>query len=206
MHLHYRITQLVLRALFQLVFRTRFRNTHHVPASGGALVVSNHISYLDPPVMGMAVAPRELAFLAKRELFRNPFFGWLITVYSAIPVNRGHVERSLLARLVDLMRQGGMLIVFPEGTRSKTGELGSAKPGVGMLALQAGVTVVPAYLTGTRTFWRAFLRTGAVTVTFDTPILPEELARFPQNEAGYRAASTYFLERIRTIRDRERAA
>jgi 1-acyl-sn-glycerol-3-phosphate acyltransferase len=202
MNLHYRITQLTIRTLFRLVFRTRFRNTHHIPRSGGALVVSNHISYLDPPVMGIAVAPRELSFLAKRELFRNPFFGWLITVYNAIPVNRGQVERSLLARLTDLMRQGGMLIVFPEGTRSKTGELGSAKPGVGMLALQAGVPVVPAYLTGTRTFWQAFLRTGAVTVTFDTPISPEELARFPQNEEGYRTASAFFLERIRTIRER----
>jgi 1-acyl-sn-glycerol-3-phosphate acyltransferase len=201
MHLHYRISQTIASLLFRLTFKTRFLDRYQIPTSGGVLVVSNHVSNLDPPLLSIAVAPRELCFLAKKELFRNKLFGALLLSYNSIPVNRGHIDRSLLDHLSGLLNQGQMLMMLPEGTRSKTGELGAAKPGVGMLALRARVPVLPAYIAGTQTPWRAFWRVGAITVRFGEPIGIAQLDQFPISAEGYRQCSAYFMEKIRQLKE-----
>ncbi len=138
------IAVFLMRAWFGL----RVRGAEHVPASGPALIVSNHQSILDPPVIGGA-ARRQIYFLAKAELFRIPMFGSLIRALHARPVRREGSDPGALRTAAQLLGEGKALLVFPEGTRSLNGRLGEGKPGVGMLAVTSGAPVVPVYVSGT---------------------------------------------------------
>ncbi|HEV2054001.1 MAG TPA: lysophospholipid acyltransferase family protein [Methylomirabilota bacterium] len=134
--------------LMRAWFGLRVRGAEHIPSSGPALIVSNHQSILDPPVIGGA-ARRQIYFLAKAELFRIPLFGWLFRALHARPVRREGSDPGALRIAALLLEQGKALLVFPEGTRSLDGRLGEGKPGVGMLAVTSGAPVVPAYVSGT---------------------------------------------------------
>ena len=118
-----------------------------IPRTGGLVVASNHISFWDPPLIG-AVLPRELHYLAKEELFSNPAVGWMIRSYNAIPIRRGMVDLSGMARAIETLRRGEAMMLFPEGTRMRDGELHPARPGVGMMAVNADVPIVPCYISG----------------------------------------------------------
>ena len=142
----------ILKPLAVFLMRAWFglsvRGAEHVPSSGPALIVSNHQSILDPPLIGGATR-RRIYFLAKAELFRIPIFGWLIRALHARPVRREGSDPRALKTAARLLKEGKALLVFPEGTRSLDGRLGEGKPGVGMLAVTSGAPVVPAYVSGT---------------------------------------------------------
>jgi 1-acyl-sn-glycerol-3-phosphate acyltransferase len=111
------------------------------------IIASNHASYFDPPLLACAV-PRELHFLAKEELFRIPLFGALIRSVNAIPIRRRMADLSGLTRAMEKLRGGAALLMFPEGSRMRDGELHPARPGVGMMAVHADVPIVPVYVSG----------------------------------------------------------
>jgi 1-acyl-sn-glycerol-3-phosphate acyltransferase len=142
----------ILKPLAVFLMRTwfglRVRGAEHIPSSGPALIVSNHQSILDPPLIGGATQ-RQIYFLAKAELFRIPIFGPLIRALHARPVRREGSDPRALRTAALLLKEGKALLVFPEGTRSLDGRLGEGKPGVGMLAVTSGAPVVPAYVSGT---------------------------------------------------------
>ena len=144
----YQILKLLLVFLMRAWFGLRVRGAEHIPSSGPALIVSNHQSILDPPVIGGA-ARRQIYFLAKAELFRIPLFGRLIRAVHARPVRREGSDPRALRTAALLLEEGKALLIFPEGTRSLDGRLGEGKPGVGMLAITSGAPVVPAYVSGT---------------------------------------------------------
>ena len=144
----YEIVKPLAVFLMRTWFGLRVRGAEHIPSSGPALIVSNHQSILDPPLIGGA-ARRQIYFLAKAELFRIPFFGWLIRALHARPVRREGSDPRALRTAALLLEEGKALLVFPEGTRSLDGRLGEGKPGVGMLAVTSGAPVVPAYVSGT---------------------------------------------------------
>ena len=144
----YAILKVPAVALMRWWFRLRVSGTEHVPPEGPALIVSNHQSILDPPVIGGA-APRQIYFMAKAELFRIPLFGRLIKALNARPVEREGSDPRALRTAARLLEEGKALLVFPEGTRSLDGTLAAAKPGVGMLAVMSGAPVVPTYVSGT---------------------------------------------------------
>lgn len=125
----------------------RVEGRAHVPATGGLIVASNHVSFWDPPLVGTAVG-RELHFLAKEELFRNPVFGSLIRAFNAIPIRRGVADLSGLTRAMDVLRAGHALILFPEGSRMRDGRLHRARPGVGMLAAGTDARILPCFISG----------------------------------------------------------
>jgi len=124
------------------------RGAEHVPGSGPVLVVSNHQSVLDPPIIGGSTS-RTLHFMAKAELFRIPGFGRLIRNLNAHPVRREGSDPKALKTAARLLEEGEALLAFPEGTRSRDGSFGEGKPGIGMLAVLTEVPVVPTYVTGT---------------------------------------------------------
>lgn len=142
-----------------------------VPRLGGLLVAANHVSYWDPPVLAHALG-REVHFLAKEELFRVPVFGSLIRSLNAIPVRRGMADLKGIQEAIASVKGGGCLLIFPEGSRSKTGELLRARPGVGMLWSHTRVPILPAYLSGTNRVRRWATRREEVRVRFG-PILGE---------------------------------
>lgn len=147
MGLLYSVSRILLDGLVGVVSGWEVRGRGNVPRTGGLIVASNHISFQDPPLIGTA-AVRELHYLAKEELFRPPVFGSLIRTFNAIPIRRGAVDLKGLSRAMDVLRSGGALIMFPEGSRMRDGQLHPARPGVGMLAVNTEAAIVPCYITG----------------------------------------------------------
>jgi 1-acyl-sn-glycerol-3-phosphate acyltransferase len=194
------IAVFLMRAWFGL----RVRGAEHVPARGPALIVSNHQSILDPPVIGGA-ARRQIYFLAKAELFRIPMFGSLIRALHARPVRREGSDPGALRTAAQLLGEGKALLVFPEGTRSLNGRLGEGKPGVGMLAVTSGAPVVPAYVSGTLEALpkgSAWPRRSQVSVSFG-PALHFK----PRSGAGrkerYREAAQEMMRGIAELKEQQ---
>lgn len=196
----------VLKPLVVLLMRTWFglhvRGAEHIPPSGPALIVSNHQSILDPPVIGGA-ARRPIYFLAKAELFRIPLFGRLIRALHARPVRREGSDPRALRTAALLLEEGKALLVFPEGTRSLDGRLGKGKPGVGMLAVTSGAPVVPAYVSGTLAALpkgAAWPRRSQVSVSFG-PALHFKAPIGSGRKERYREAAEEMMRGIAQLRE-----
>lgn len=190
----YAILKPIAVALMRLLFRLEVVDPGLVPATGPVLIVSNHVSMLDPPLVGGA-APRPLFFMAKEELFRIPLFGRLIRSLNARPVRRDGSDMRALKASLALLEEGRALLVFPEGTRGEDGQPPREfKAGVGMLAVMSGAPVVPVYVSGSGAALprgRALPRLTRVRVTFGPPLsfkLPGKLpGPTPSRRAGKRA-------------------
>jgi 1-acyl-sn-glycerol-3-phosphate acyltransferase len=168
---HYWAVCLLIRALARALGGLRITGRERLPRDHPFLVAVNHISALDPPVLGASL-PFECTFFAKVELFRNPLFARLISSLNAIPVRRGEADRVALARARAALRGGRSLVIFPEGTRDRDARLREPKRGHGVLAVQMGVPVVPAYVSGTNRFRHALARRSRIALAFGPPILP----------------------------------
>ena len=198
----YAIVKPLAVSLMRLVFGLRSRGAEHVPAAGPVLLVANHVSVLDPPLIGGASA-RQLTFLAKAELFRVPLFGRLLRRLGAHPLRREGGDAGALRAALRVLKNGGAMLVFPEGTRGKEGILGPAKPGAGMLAVLAGAPVIPVYVNGSGRAWprgRRFPRPAKVTVTFGPP-LPMTVAGHASRKDDYEAVSRRMMAAIAGLRD-----
>ncbi len=198
----YATLRLIALGLMRLLFRLEAREPEHVPVSGPVLLVANHSSVLDPPLVG-GVAPRQLSFLAKAELFRVPMLGTLIHRLGARPVRREGSDPAAMRMALRVLEEGGALLVFPEGTRGPEGALRPAKAGAGMLAVMSGAAVVPVYVQGSgRALPRGarLPRPTKVTVTFGAPL------RFDAKRGGdrreqYEAASRAMMAAIGRLKD-----
>ncbi len=162
---HYSVARFAVGVALRAVTGWEVKGREHVPRTGGLVVASNHVSFWDPPLIG-AVLPREVHYLAKEELFSTPVFGWLIRSYNAIPIRRGRVDLSGMARAIEVLRRGEVMLMFPEGSRMRDGELHPARPGVGMMAVNADVPVVPCYVSGSSRPRQWFTRRTRVRVWF----------------------------------------
>jgi len=136
----------VVKPAILAYFRLRRLGREHVPESG-VILAANHRSFLDPFAIGCAVK-RPIFFVAKQELFRNRLIGWFLNCMGAFPVRRGESDEESVKTALALLERGGAVVIFPEGTRIRSGSLAKPKRGVGRLALQSGAPVVPIALTG----------------------------------------------------------
>jgi 1-acyl-sn-glycerol-3-phosphate acyltransferase len=171
----YAILKPLALAIMRLAFRLEGRGTAHVPRRGPVLLVANHSSFLDPPLVG-GVSPRHLSFMAKAELFRVPLFGGLIRRLNARPVRREGADAGALRTALRILQEGGVLLMFPEGTRGPEGTLREPKPGAAMLAVMSGAPVVPVLIEGSGRAWprgQTLPRPAKVVVTFGPPIVFE---------------------------------
>ena len=145
-----------------------------MPATGGFILASNHLSYLDPITLGVA-SPRKLNFMAKKDLFSNHFFSGLISVLGAMPLERNRADLSALKGAVRCLREGAALVLFPQGSRINMNS-SQVHPGVGFLAIKAGVPIIPACIQGTDIALpkgSRFIRPAKITVCFGEPIVLE---------------------------------
>lgn len=168
----YAFVKAVLWVFFRRGFGLEVSGKEHVPQQGSFIVASNHVSYLDPPVIGVA-CPRRLSFLARSTLFGHPLLGAFLRGIHAIPLRREEGDLGAVRAAVLRLQRGEAVAMFPEGGRQLSGRLGEAKRGVGLLADAARVPVIPAVVRGTfealppgsRWFARAKIR-----VAFGPPI------------------------------------
>jgi 1-acyl-sn-glycerol-3-phosphate acyltransferase len=198
----YAILKPLAVGLMRLLFRLEAHGTEHVPRHGPVLIVANHASFLDPPLVGGA-APRPLSFMAKAELFRIPLFGGLIRRLNARPVRREGADAGALRAALRILQEGGMLLMFPEGTRGPEGALRPAKPGAAMLALLSGAPVVPVLIRGSGRAWprgRRLPRPVKVVVRFGPPRVFERQGR-RADKADYDAVSREMMAAIGRLRD-----
>jgi 1-acyl-sn-glycerol-3-phosphate acyltransferase len=168
----YHICKFLVWILSILFYRHKVYGKEHVPA-GGAMIASNHCSFLDPPLVGIS-CPGKTHFLARETLFHIPLFGWLLRQLNTHPVHRGKGNLSTLKMTMELVRSGKKVVIFPEGGRSVDGELHKGQLGVGMLVQRTRCRIVPVYTHGTfkawnkkRKFPKPFAKTACV---FGTPI------------------------------------
>ncbi len=120
----------------------------HVPMDGPLVLASNHLNNADPPMIALAI-PRHPTYMAKREMIRWPILGPAFRIFGAFPVRRGQVDRAAMRAASEVLERGGMLVMFPEGTRSRTGGLTRGHSGTALIALRAGAPVLPVAITGT---------------------------------------------------------
>ncbi len=160
--------------LFYRILGLRIYGAENVPENGGVIIAPNHRSNYDPPLVGCCVNNRPVYFLAKKGLFINKTISWILKSVYAIPVDTENPGIKTMRVFVDLLKEGDAVMVFPEGSRSKTNEFLPARPGVGYMSIRANVPVVPVLITGTHeSMLNHFLRKTPFTVKFGSPLYPD---------------------------------
>jgi 1-acyl-sn-glycerol-3-phosphate acyltransferase len=165
------LCQRIIRFGGMLFWQLKAFGVRNIPREGGALLVCNHQSFLDPPLVA-AFLPREMHFMARRTLFQNPLLRALIVRCNAFPIERDSADVKGVRTAIERLGAGNLLLVFPEGTRTVDGEVGPMKPGVGLLADRASVPVVPVLIEGAHKVWpkgAAFPRPGTIRIRFGRP-------------------------------------
>ncbi len=200
-------TTLLYRALRMLstlprwYFRLRVEETRHVPAVGPCILAANHTSYIDPIVLWIA-CPRHVRFIVDRAQYLRPLVHWVAARAEAIPVENDPRDLGSLRRAFTALRENAVLGIFPEGGRSDDGGLKPGKPGAALLALRAGVPLVPAGIIGAFAAYsrhHRFPRPGPLLIRFGEPL------EFPEAWRGHAAkdhldeATTLLMRRIRDL-------
>jgi 1-acyl-sn-glycerol-3-phosphate acyltransferase len=175
-----RLTQLTA----VLAFRVRCTGMHNLPAEGGVLVVANHQSHLDPPLVGLA-SRRRMNYLARASLFVFPPFRWLIHSLDAIPIDREGIGVGGIKESLRRLKRGEIVVMFPEGTRSRDGEIGTFHAGFATLAVRSKAAILPVAVDGAFDAWPRrlrFPRLGNVHVHYGAPLMPADIAKLSDGE------------------------
>lgn len=147
MILFYYVANTVMKALLTALTRWRVEGKENVPRKGPLIVVSNHMTYVDPPLLGASV-PRRITFMAKQELFRHSLMGLVVRAYGAFPVSRDRFDREALHHALEILNHGKVLGMFPEGKRSFSHQLQEIQPGTAFIAARSGAPIVPVGISG----------------------------------------------------------
>jgi len=184
----YSFLQLWARMFCAVYFKIRVIGRENVPVTGPAILASNHQSYMDPPFVGVGLN-RQIHFMARKSLFERFFlFTWLIRSLNAFPVERDRGDVGAMKEILRRLQGGAAIVVFPEGTRTVTGEIGALKPGLFRIAARAGVAVVPTVIDGAFESWprwSIYPRPYPVIVAFGKQVRPEDYS----NDADSMAAA-----------------
>lgn len=168
----YSIAYLFVAIVARVYFRLRIIGRENIPENGGVIVASNHLSYLDIPLIGYSIG-RRADYMGKKELFNIPVISSLFLILGGFPVDRDKIDRGALREAVKRLKSGRVIVIYPEGSRSQDGRLQPGKPGIGMIVRMSGAKVVPAAIKGTDKAmpiggW--LIRPAPVTIKFGKPI------------------------------------
>ena len=202
--LYYRISHAAVRWFWRLFFGLEIRGSENLRYRENFIFASNHISYADPPIVGSCLN-REVSFVAKKELFRNRFFGWLIRSYNAIPIDREETDRRSLKLIINKLKRRESVLMFPEGTRSKNGEIGELKGGIGFLSLHTRTTVVPVFVKGSNALKDCLLRRKRLEVRIGHPIRLPSGYEPADKKLDYGLLNQMVYESLRMLKDESEA-
>ena len=191
--LSYRFSRQCFRAFFTVYFRFRVRHPERVPREGPVILAPNHVSYTDP-VFVVAALRRLVIGLARKSAFDVPVGGGILRSWHAIPVDRDGASGKGLRTILQRLREGNAVQLFPEGTRSPDGQLQAPQPGIGLLILKTDAPVVPIHIAGAHEAWGRHLtvpRPRRVELTFGEPMDFSKLRKAARREKGRRAKALY---------------
>ncbi|UJL48107.1 1-acyl-sn-glycerol-3-phosphate acyltransferase [Virgibacillus sp. NKC19-16] len=187
----YKVAKYVVASIFFPLFRINVIGKENVPKKGPVIICSNHISNLDPPVVGIT-SPRDIYFMAKGELFEKRILGKLLVAIHAFPVKRGISDRNALRKGLKILENNETLGLFPEGTRSKTGELGQPLAGAGFFALRSSAVIIPCAIIGPYKGWKR------LTVVYGKPI---DMDHYRSTKASAKEAAEAIMAEIKTLKE-----
>ncbi|WP_309118674.1 lysophospholipid acyltransferase family protein [Paenibacillus sp.] len=193
----YVVARAIVRRLLSIIFLVKSVGADREPASGPVVVCGNHRSFLDPPIIACYLR-RQVTFLAKAELFRIPVLSWFIRSCGAFPVQRGGMSMETMKTAIKVLKEGSMLVVFPEGTRQKTEKLGEGKKGAASMALRSKANILPVAIIGS---YKPFRR---LKVVYGEPFdAAEAVAHLPPAEQTD-ALTARIMSAIQDLLDRHR--
>lgn len=199
----YTISQSVIRSLYEGVFRGNCGGEEHIPQTGGFIIASNHLSFMDPPVIGSCVS-RPIYYFARDTLFRHRFSNALLTNLNGLPYKRdSEGDASAMKKILRLLQAGEGLLLFIEGTRSADGQLQKPKPGIGLMACRTQVPVVPARIFNTHHILdhsnTRLNLTVNTSLMFGRPLMPEDYDHGPADPHRYMNAACCVAKAIENI-------
>ncbi len=201
MNLSYWFGHKFFREVARGFFDFRVIGEERLNFDGPALIASNHVSFLDPPFIGQAFS-HHIHYFARKTLFDHPIAGAVLRSWHTVPIDRDKPDASSLKTTIRILRQGGKVLIFPEGTRSPDGQPGKAEAGVGLFIAKTGVPVLPIRLYGTyEAFPRgaAFLRPARVTLVVGERYQPDLQSRNLEGRDLYQSLSDEVMDHIRQI-------
>lgn len=181
----------VLNLVFILFFALKVEGKENIPDQGAFLAIANHQHFLDPVVLAIALQPHRIHFMAKKEIFSNPVFTWVLESLGAFPVKRGKPDRRALMTTIRLLKQGNVVGIFPEGTRQQENENGQAKGGIVQVVRHTGVKILPVHLHLNR--WKRPL-----TVKIGKPFAVANL-KDKMNREEVQKTANEIMERVREL-------
>jgi len=204
MEVLYGLCHYAIIAFYDMAFRGEIAGLEHIPKSGPFLIAANHASHLDPPFIGSQV-PRQIAFFARKTLWKPGLASWWLDSVGCIPVDRdGGSDISAIKRVLQTLQSGKALILFPEGTRSPDGQLQPPKAGVGLIACKTQVPVLPVRIFNSHVaFGRGGkLRVGTpVSITFGPLVHPRDYDDPKTGKERYLRASEVIMKAIASLRE-----
>jgi len=194
----YRLTMPIAGPLVYTIYGLRIiKGKKNLPKEGAAIAAGNHIHFSDPVFLYFA-QKRQIRYMAKAELFKNKFLGWVCGNYGAFPVERGSADTESLSTAEQMLVDGKILGIFPEGTRSKDGKVGRGKAGVLLIAHQSGVPIYPFAVFSKK----SALRIGSkYTIAFGDPVTAEELGVVTGSPREYREATRKLMNIITELQN-----
>ncbi len=199
----YRLVCAVVRLALRVWNRFQIHNAENVPSEGGCIIAPNHVSYLDPPAVAVGIKHRAVHFMARDTLFMKPWANWFLTNVGVLPMDRTKGDVGALRKGISLLKSGRVLCLFPEGTRSPTGEIQKAKGGIGFLISKAGVPVVPTYVDGS---FQAFpkgasrIKPCRIRIFYGKPIAPAEFEALGSDRDSYERIGDLVMARIAALK------
>ena len=177
--------------ILKILFRIEYIGVNNIPKEDGYIFCSNHICFMDPLLIACN-RRKEFHFIAKEELVRVPVLGWILKKLNVIPVKRGTGDIGAMKKGIEVLKNGNSLIIFPEGTRSKTGKMGEAKNGMALLIKKTGCGVMPCAVIGKPNIFRK------TKLVYGTPVPPG----FFEGEKDLNIITNYIINNIQNLIDK----
>lgn len=188
--------------LFLLIFMDfKVHGAERVPKKGAFILAGNHVSHLDPPAFSSA-SPRALCFMTRKTLLDKGVLGWVLSLCNTIPVRRDEADLAATRKAIRLLKSGKPIFIFPEGTRSETGEMADAQPGLGYLSLLSNTPILPAYVAGTDKAMPKGshrIKFGQVSVYFGDLIEPQKLGLPSDRKEAAQKLADHVVEEIKRL-------